>query len=400
MVKLADYLIDNNYEVYVLSGGGGEKNFFGYEGLYQKLNPIVLHDAFQEIRNNSNSSVVNTSSLKYKILRKVRRLIDMFIIPDVGLISGLKFYKKAKILIKKNHIVNVIVTSPLPSNLVLGMLLKRLYGEKINFIIDYRDSWNTTSIFSKKLLPVRWLSERLEKHILLLCDSFVYVTPSMLDKINRRVMSSNVMIDKSYLIRNGFDSSMERNILNAVAIRKKKRFTVGYFGAIDDRINSFRNPEKLFLAVRGLPIEMDVRFYFYGKVDLSGEWSDIINKNIFIEGNVSHSEALKKMREHDALLIVHTEKEGADEVMPGKIYEYISTGNPVLSVGPENLDASHFVESNGFGYVSLNEVENIKNVITEMFDDWKSECLKKYDHKLVEEYDRRKQYSKYLDLLK
>jgi hypothetical protein len=138
----------------------------------------------------------------------------------------------------------------------------------------------------------------------------------------------------------------------------------------------------------------------YGSTSISTGTQRLM-RGIF-EGHdaISHQEALKKMQEMDILLLFHSEKVIADEIVPGKFYEYVQSQKPILVVGPSNMLVAEIVKKNRLGYVI--DIANEKDIIDKMYrilDDWKNNRLPKYDKNSIKEYQRQYQYEKFLPLL-
>ncbi len=55
-------------------------------------------------------------------------------------------------------------------------------------------------------------------------------------------------------------------------------------------------------------------------------------------GDLPHKDAVKNMLECEALLISHNNSESAKSSTPGKFFECLAAGRPLLVVGPENSD--------------------------------------------------------------
>jgi hypothetical protein len=62
-----------------------------------------------------------------------------------------------------------------------------------------------------------------------------------------------------------------------------------------------------------------------------------------------HPEALKAMQTMAALLVLAWEGRGGETQLPGKMYEYIGSGRPVLVCAPTGYEARTLVESRGVG---------------------------------------------------
>jgi len=101
------------------------------------------------------------------------------------------------------------------------------------------------------------------------------------------------------------------------------------------------------------------------------------------------------------LLVLHSELEGADEVTPAKLFEYMSVEKPILVLGPGNMEAARIVTSEkiGFGIDLYNEKEMLRSLqeIQDLFDQDK---LPSYAINDLMHYSRQYQYAKLIDLIK
>ena len=56
------------------------------------------------------------------------------------------------------------------------------------------------------------------------------------------------------------------------------------------------------------------------------------------------------MKEFDYLLILHTERSTAREVVTGKFYEYVSSGIPIIFVSNGETEAGKLIKKYNLGY--------------------------------------------------
>ena len=95
--------------------------------------------------------------------------------------------------------------------------------------------------------------------------------------------------------------------------------------------------------------------------------------------NISYFESQKKMSRFDYLLILHTEKSTASEVITGKFYEYLSSRIPIIVISNGPTEAGRLVRRHNLGYsIDYNKVSLVnflKNWKRKKFV-WKD--LKKY----------------------
>lgn len=52
---------------------------------------------------------------------------------------------------------------------------------------------------------------------------------------------------------------------------------------------------------------------------------------------MQHNELTKQLLLSDALLLIVDESDDSNEIVPGKVYEYIGSGKGVLAIAPEKV---------------------------------------------------------------
>jgi hypothetical protein len=81
------------------------------------------------------------------------------------------------------------------------------------------------------------------------------------------------------------------------------------------------------------------------------------------------------------LLLILTGYKDAEGYMPGKLFEYLATGIPILGVGPTDGDAAVLLNEIQFGcMIDGSDLEGIRNYIKKCFEEWRSD---KPDHRIV-----------------
>jgi hypothetical protein len=76
-------------------------------------------------------------------------------------------------------------------------------------------------------------------------------------------------------------------------------------------------------------------------------------------------------------------------IIPGKLFEYMASGSPILCIGHRNSDCARVIQETGVGGVAgFDEKERIIELILGFYDKgWR--CLPTKNSKEVERYDRR-----------
>jgi glycosyltransferase involved in cell wall biosynthesis len=276
---------------------------------------------------------------------------------------------------------------------LVGLKLKKHFKSKINLIIDYRDSWNTTKIFRKDFKICQLISEKLEKRALKKTDHFTYISKPMLDKVEK-IYKLN-MSEKAKLIMNGYNKLQSfSNLKN----RSEDIIKIGYFGIVSDHNTSYRNITNLLEVVNNNPnIFKGLEFHLFGKIRIGK--TDLIKRNNFhIHNSLSHEEALKRMSEMDFLLLIHSDPESSDEVITGKFFEYVAVKRPILCLSPENMEARRLIDTYNIGITA--DINNKQDMIDKLksLRDYKGYDF--YSGIDVSIFQRERQYEKFLEILK
>ena len=399
VLKMAEFFQDNGIEVYILSAKGVFIDYFGYEKLVNQLNVTYLDDPLQRYYNQC--SLANRTPSKEENVRKVnagkwiKKIINEFSIPDKGIFFVNRYVREAENLIKEKGIENIIVSSPPHSTQIIGYKLKKTFKEKINLIIDYRDSWNTRWIFKKSSCIPQKFNLYIERKILNMADHVTYASFPMLKDINQYVADISM---KSTLIMNGFDLKMHKQNTKRFHQEKQGLMTIGYFGSISDHPISPTNPKDLFHAISNSG--KDIVIHLIGDVNISAELQNLKNLKLQIDQSIAHEEALSRMSEFDLLLVLHSDPKSSTEVLTGKLFEYMLAQRPILVVGPKDMEAGRFVKENHLGYHIDIINDDIAAELQKIHKLWEENKLLQYSIDDVAEFSRQNQYSKFLDIIR
>ena len=102
------------------------------------------------------------------------------------------------------------------------------------------------------------------------------------------------------------------------------------------------------------------------------------------------------MKKFDYLLILHTEKSTAKEVITGKFYEYLNSGTPMIMISNGETEAGKLIKKHNLGYVLDYSKDNLK-------DFFKKINIKNFKHKKIKalkKFSRLEQNKKLLNIIK
>ncbi|MFZ1676830.1 MAG: glycosyltransferase [Saprospiraceae bacterium] len=287
-----------------------------------------------------------------------------FFIPDARMFwikPSIKYLKKYL----RDHPVDAIISTGPPHSMhMIADALHKSTG--IPWIADFRDPW-TNIDFYKDLRLTKWgdaRHHRLEKKILTNASKVVAVTWRMGDEF--KALSSR---DDIVVILNGFDDADYKIADEAIL---DQEFTIVHVGSM----NKDRNPEVLWKAIQQAiflsdQLQEKIKIKLIGPADFSVRESiekfGLKKYTSFIEF-VPHAEAVKIQQQAQLLLLLINDAPSSLSIIPGKLYEYLGSGRPILSIGPAESDSAKVIEMAKGGVVhDYDDLEGIKKRILEYF---------------------------------
>lgn len=311
-----------------------------------------------------------------------------FFIPDARqywVEPSVKFLRK---YLKENQIETIITTGPPHSLHLIGYKLKQLYPE-LKWLADFRDPWTQISYHSElKLTSFAQKShEVLEKKVLENADCVI--ATSFTDAENYKKLGA----DRVEVITNGFEESdfTLRQAVQGDGINSK--FVLTYSGGLEFA----RNPLVIWKALEELIQEnkefsSEFELEFIG--NLSREVENSINENhlsnyLIKKGYVSHKESIELIKNSNLLLLTNFPDEKSKGIIPGKLFEYMATGNPILAIGPSGGDVEKILQETEAGsYFTHQQIEEVKNYISDEYKKWKMNSIKNPSSKIYQ-YSRK-----------
>lgn len=283
-------------------------------------------------------------------------------------------------LAKSGQFQAVITTGPPHSMHLIGRELKRKTG--LPWIADFRDPWSAWEFLDTLPMTsfVRKKHQQLEATVLREANAVLTISPTFqrdLVKLSHR---------RIYLLTNGYDPA---DVPAGFSPKEKVegKLHLVYSGVID----GIRNPIPLMEALKSEfqhGIE-EVKWTFVGKVSEQVQayvkedaW---LSERIHFAGYVSHSEVFGFYAKADVLVLILTDTKNAQGNIPGKLFEYLATGIPVLALGDPEGDSAKILKDAGAGQVIAHtDAASIKAQLRTLMDS----SLKKVDPKDLEKYSR------------
>ncbi len=291
-----------------------------------------------------------------------------FFIPDARM-----FWVKPSVsylldFVARNNIEKIITTGPPHSVHLIGLRLKEK-NPSLRWIADFRDPWSEWDLLDT--LSLTSLARKrhcyLERQVLTKADRVITIAPF---HVARLEALSGRSVD---LITNGFDEDDFKGIMSARTVR----FTIRHVGVVDE----LRDPLPVMEVIKQLCISNaelanNIVIEFIGNVN--SNFKAYVQNDKSLSGitrfldQVPHNKLLALYGSTDLQLLVLAHTAIAPGNLPGKFFEYLASGKPILGIGPADGDAAHVLKETNAGLMKeRNDVEGIKSALVRYYEEWK-----------------------------
>jgi len=316
-------------------------------------------------------SPVRTEGGKHTLVRSKLNSLQsaLFEFPDHQ-----KFWRspargKGRTLIRDWQVNAIYATGSPWTSLLVGAELAQEFS--LPFVADFRDPWtdNPYSILSKiQTQRARVLEEKV-------CETAAKVVANTAELAQTFRAKYPRMAEKFLAITNGFDSAAFQDKTYRRKPEKRpnasadSRLELCHFGSV----YSNRNPYFLLQGLQELvheknlsPGDVLLRFVGHWQVqdDKCEELAAELERGGFIrrEPQLPHGECLIEMQQSSILLLLQPD---SHLQIPGKLYEYIATGKPVVLIGGKGATAN-LVREHQLGLCCENEPGRIRDFLTSL----------------------------------
>ncbi len=356
-LKMSKYFYDLGIQLHVYTPS--ESEFPGYdESLLKEVHPSIKlitqpiwepYKLFKWFTRKKDKNIYNAFISDGK--RSLSEKISIFIrgnlfIPDAKCFwirPSVKFLNKY-LLDKK--IDTIISTGPPHSMHLIALGLKSKHKD-VKWLADFRDPWTMIDFYDK--LKLTFLADKwhrvLERNVLKTADRIVTVTPSFamdLKSIAKREID---------VIYNGYDPEDFEKPLDA---KMTSAFQLTHIGSM----NSDRNLLLLWQALANIKEKLGEAFsnalsiLLIGSVDatiLTAIDQNGLTSHLNHIDKLNHDEAIVKMRTSQILLLPINNIPRQNGIIPGKMYEYMGSGRPIIGFGLKESDAALILSETGAG---------------------------------------------------
>ena len=290
-----------------------------------------------------------------------------FLIPDprcFWIKPSVAFLKQ---YLETNPVDAIVSTGPPHSMHRIALHVHR--KTNLPWLADFRDPWTNIDFYKELHLTsiADHIHHKMELQILKEATRITVIGPYMSTDFKR-------LLDRPYqIITNGFDPD---DTGLPTAIQPKGKFSIAHIGTMA----ASRNPVSLWKALQQLSLELpgfkdDLEIYLTGNVDI------MITSSINAFGleaclhkieYLPHDKVISLQKSSAVLLLQINNTPNARMILPGKFFEYMASGRPILCIGPTDGDSATIIKETGCGYTAgFEDIELIRTHLVKLYAAYK-----------------------------
>ncbi len=274
------------------------------------------------------------SPLVNRTLRSVAKLLRSCLYFPDETAGWIPFaFSRAFQLHLSRHFDAVYTTHPPRSAHPVGLLLSAAC--RVPWVMEFRDPWTLPSeeVSNIHQGPARRRNAWLHQRMLRQASAIVTVTSRHADELQQHF---GVPREKLAVIHNGFDENDFRGLTpDGDGVFDPRFINLAHFGTVYEGFSGqfFRAAEALL--EQHPELKDKVRFHVIGYPDSVVEQmtrQEPLKSVVVLHKFVPHSKALRVMAAADGLLLFYGQEYTSRASIPGKLYEYLRVGRPILAV--------------------------------------------------------------------
>ncbi len=263
-----------------------------------------------------------------------------FFIPDARIGWYFPGVKEASKLLRKEKFDAIVSNGPPHSTHLLAEKLSSKF--KIPLVSVFIDPWVDIAYYKgqKRSKITKWIDGRLEERVVSNSDRLIFVTDTMKEYFNDKYPGSE---EKSHILYWGYN---EEDFENIDPIKNDSEIIL-HAGNIFD----FQNPINFWKSVKEeIDKGRNLKIKFVGTVSPAVKKTIKefgLSKYTEYRGYIPYKEVINEIAAADCLLVCSTEPRH----IPGKLFEYLRSGKPIIAFADNNKDVKKMIEESNSGLV-------------------------------------------------
>lgn len=305
--------------------------------------------------------------LKKFLSGAARRLGTLMLQPDPQILWMPGAVAEGKRLLRRVRHDTILASGPPFSTFLIAAALGR--HAKVPLVLDYRDEWTISNEYweNKRLDPLsRYVQGRMQRNVIRAAQGLVATTrfsAESLDTLNRRAGGRA----RTAWVYNGFDPD-DFGAHAPTPRAEDGMFRLTYTGTLWNLTSVGPLVEAVNRVAKTAPeLVAGLELVFAGR--RTGPQTELLAGlrglpcRLVEHPYLDHSAAVALMRGSEALCLLLSDLPGAGRVVPAKLFEYMATSRPVLTIAPPG-EARDLLGGYPGGQFSPGDIEGIAAWLT------------------------------------
>ena len=257
--------------------------------------------------------------------------------------------------LKKNPVDAIVTTGPPHSTHLIGLNIVEEFN--IPWIADFRDPWSQVDYLDifRPSRRARAKQKKLEHRVITNATIVLTVSPHWGAKL-KKLGAKRVEV-----ITNGYDEDDFKDFKNKPAQDKFRIYHTGI-------INTYRNPVFVWQGLARLCSENhqfaeDLEISLIGIKDKSviksiTQFDNLFERTTFID-YIPHANLIKEYENASVLLLLLNDTKNVKGHIPGKFFEYLASGKPIICISPKDGDCARILNECHAGIAIKNKNKKI-----------------------------------------
>ncbi|MEV0005053.1 glycosyltransferase [Micromonospora sp. NPDC050980] len=322
--------------------------------------PLAREDLETDIRQFSEERALRPAKWLTNLRKREKRIF-----PEPVFGSWRGALERAVLDVHRQHPADLLLASCVPYvNLAAAWKLWELHG--VPYAVDFRDGWSIDVVNGGQAFTPDSEAGLWERRILDHCQSLWVVNDPIADHYRARYPH---VADRVHVVRNGYD----RDSVPAIRPRRpdpEAGLTFGYLGTVNYTTHQLGVVLDAWREARKQePLLRNARFEIRGHIGAGANreangLTELIREaaadGVSFGGPVRKAEVAETYGGWDALVLILI---GGRYVTSGKVYEYMATGLPIVSVHEVDHDASRVLDGHPLwtGACGLDELRLVES---------------------------------------
>jgi glycosyltransferase involved in cell wall biosynthesis len=277
---------------------------------------------------------------------KVRRATDQLRFPEPVYGSWRPALEKAVAAVHDEHPADLVLVSPAP-NTAMAAALRLHSSHGVPYVVDFRDAWSLDLVEDRPRFPADSRGGRWERRIVEAAAGLWFVNEPIRDWYAATYPTAAA---RMRVVRNGYEPD-DVQVPPVPRDRRDGPMTFGYLGTVHlshdhvrAMIQGWRFARRAYVPLQSARFEVRGHIGMgssRGATGVAAQIAEAQIHQIHYLGPVARRDVSSVYAGFDALVLALP---GGPARTSGKIYEYMATGRPIVSIHQPDHDASRLLQ--------------------------------------------------------